>query len=119
MMLGYILEDDHTTRPAKTEKECLAQHARWRDAGTFKKGHPKVVDKTEVEGAGVSTVFLGIDHSFTLNDTSPPILFETMIFGGEHSDYCRRYETWDEAQKGHNEIVKALKEGTFDGQDFV
>ena len=53
----------------------------------------------EEAGVRVSTVFLGIDHGF--GDGSPPILFETMIFGGEHDDYQMRYSTWEEAEAGH------------------
>lgn len=51
----------------------------------------------------VSTVFLGIDHSWGYG---PPILWETMIFGGEHDEYQDRYSTWDQAKKGHDEAVK-------------
>lgn len=51
----------------------------------------------------VSTVFLGLDHNFGLD--GPPILFETMIFGGKHDQYQDRYETRDEALLGH---AKAL-----------
>ena len=46
----------------------------------------------------VSTVFLMLDHSHA---DGPPILFETMIFGGEHDMYQDRYSTWDEAVEGH------------------
>ena len=46
----------------------------------------------------VSTVFLGLDHAF---DGGTPLLFETMIFGGEHDEYQERYATWDEAEAGH------------------
>ena len=49
-------------------------------------------------GILVSTVFLGMDHGF---GESPPILFETMIFGGEHDEDQWRYATWDEAVAGH------------------
>ena len=46
----------------------------------------------------VSTVFLGLDHQF---GSGPPLLFETMIFGGEHNEYQERYSTWEEAEAGH------------------
>jgi hypothetical protein len=48
----------------------------------------------------VSTVFLGLDHSFGFG---PPLLFETMLFGkGQWVDeYCERYSTWQEAEDGH------------------
>lgn len=52
----------------------------------------------------VSTVFLGLDHSF---GHGPPLLFETMTFlgRGEMNGYCDRYSTWDEAEAGHARIV--------------
>lgn len=56
----------------------------------------------------ISTVFLGWDHSFL--DESAPILFETMIFGGEHNDFQRRYSTYNEALQGHNEAVEMVKQ---------
>lgn len=51
----------------------------------------------------VSTVFLGIDHSFCVG--GPPILFETMVFGGLYTDYQTRYHTYDEAVLGHETAV--------------
>ncbi len=48
--------------------------------------------------ANVSTVFLGLDHAF---GGGPPMLFETMIFGGDHDEYCERYATVEEARAGH------------------
>jgi hypothetical protein len=51
----------------------------------------------------VSTVFLGLDHSF---GQGRPVLFETMIFGGKHDQDQERYCTWKEAEKGHLEMCK-------------
>lgn len=58
-------------------------------------------DDIEIDGEEVriSTVFLGIDHSFGLG--GPPVLFETMIFNGKHNDYQERYCTLEEAKVGH------------------
>ena len=58
----------------------------------------KIVAKNWFGEIQVSTVFLGIDHS---TGGSLPILFETMIFGGEWDGYQERFETWEEAVKGH------------------
>lgn len=58
----------------------------------------RVVGSTKGNGVHVSTVFLGLDHSFGHGD---PLLFETMIFGGKHDDYQERYATWQEAEEGH------------------
>lgn len=50
----------------------------------------------------VSTVFLGLDHSF---GEGPPVLFETMVFGGKHNEEQWRYCTWDQAEVGHRQVV--------------
>jgi hypothetical protein len=56
----------------------------------------------------VSTVFLGIDHG-SIRGSEKPILFETMIFGGEHDGYLTRYTSYDDAVKGHEIACKAIK----------
>lgn len=53
----------------------------------------------------VSTVFLGLDHSWT---GGKPLLFETMIFGGKHDGYQTRCSTWDEAIEQHEEACKLV-----------
>jgi len=58
----------------------------------------KTVGRDQFGDVSVSTVFLGIDHSFS---GGTPVLFETMIFGGEYDQYQERYCTWDEAESGH------------------
>lgn len=68
-----------------------------------REGGNRVALDTTPNGTEVSTVFLGIDHSFGRGDG--PILFETMIFGGPHDRFQERYATWDEAIAGH---AKAL-----------
>lgn len=98
----YLLLDDHSTRPC-SDKEAAEQWGRW-----AKDFSSKIVAKTELDDCQISTVFLGIDHSF---GDGPPILFETMIFGGEHDQWCERYETWDQAAEHHRRIVEALKAG--------
>jgi len=47
----------------------------------------------------VSTVFLCFDHNFT--KPGPPLLFETMVFGGHYTRNISRYTTWEEAEAGH------------------
>jgi hypothetical protein len=56
----------------------------------------RTVAKDDVsDDVRVSTVFLGIDHSF---DEGVPVLWETMIFGGPHNDYQERYTSLDDAK---------------------
>jgi hypothetical protein len=50
------------------------------------------------DGVEVSTVFLGLDHAW---GKGPPMLFETMIFGGEHDQYQERCSTWEQAEEMH------------------
>jgi hypothetical protein len=64
------------------------------------------VAKTNIGKVLVSTMFLGIDHSF---GDGPPMLFETMIFGGRHSEEQWRYATWDEAEAGHARAVRIVE----------
>jgi hypothetical protein len=59
----------------------------------------------------VSTVHLGLDHSFSPYQHKP-VIVETMVFqdgdmGG--LDYCVRYSTKEEARRGHEEAVRYTK----------
>lgn len=74
-------------------------------------GYPPMPDfhcgfdlKTQVEDdACVST-----DHRF---GSGPPLVFETMIFGGEYDECQWRYSTKLEAEQGHARVVEALQTG--------
>jgi len=94
----YVLggEDGHTPLPV----EDLLEWARWYEA---EKGR-RTVALTETESCWISTVFLGLDHSFGM--AGPPLLFETMVFGKDGAEDCERCSTWDEAVAQHNEIVR-------------
>jgi hypothetical protein len=61
---------------------------------------------TEFDGGHVSTVFLGVNHR---HGEGPPLIFESMVFGGEHDGEQRRYSTWEEAEKGHAELVSMVR----------
>lgn len=69
----------------------------------------KRVDLTTIDDSHISTVFLGIDHRF--GDGGPPILFETMIFGGKFDEYQERCSTWDEAVNMHKRACQKVLEG--------
>jgi hypothetical protein len=69
----------------------------------------KRVAWTDVRGVRVSTVFLGVDHSW---GDGPPVLFETMIFGSEAGDldeYQERYTTLEDARLGHERAVAMVR----------
>ena len=62
------------------------------------------------DGAWLSTVWLGIDHSFALDLETPPIIFETLGFLANRSDEvvgCR-YSTFEQAIAGHYEQLAEL-----------
>lgn len=80
-------------------------------AENFERANRRVAT-TEVGPLRVSTVFLGLDHSFS--DHGPPLLFETMIFGAEagsewSESYCERCSTYDEAEEMHKQGVAAAE----------
>jgi hypothetical protein len=58
-----------------------------------------VAQNLDEHGAGVSTVFLGLDHDFT--GTGPPVLWETLVFGGPLDGTMERYTSRADALAGH------------------
>jgi hypothetical protein len=64
---------------------------------------------SEIGQSRISTVFLSMDHGLSgLIGDDTPVLFETMVFGGEHDDYQERYHTYDEAEEGHKRICEMV-----------
>lgn len=63
------------------------------------------IDSTKKDGVQVSTVFLGLDHQF--ND-GPPLLFETLVFDGDHDGWCERSSTWDQAVETHKQVCRMV-----------
>ena len=64
-------------------------------------------DRDETQGPDgpyVSTVFLGFDMG--LLPGRPPVLFETMVFGGPLHHHQRRYSTLQDALAGHQAVCR-------------
>ena len=57
----------------------------------------------------VSTAFLGIDLG---RHEGPPLLWETIVFGGPDHGRCRQYSGEGEALAGHREEVAACSAST-------
>ena len=93
--LYYVL-DGHEPREA-TWEEAVPWFAR-----------DRAVANDVVGEARVSTVFLVIDHGF--GDGEAPVLFESMVFGGPLDGEQVRYRTWDEAERGHADLLARVKE---------
>jgi hypothetical protein len=70
----------------------------------------------------VSTVFLGIDHSWCfLSDPLlyTPVLWETMVFGGPMDEEMQRYSSREEALAGHEDVVAQVKAKAAEEQDAI
>jgi hypothetical protein len=105
----YILDSDNQPVPADDTLEW----AKWIEM------EERRIGKTQIDDSGdvwVSTVFLGMDHNFSMQ--GPPVLWETMVFGSEHEelkDLCERYTSYADAKAGHERIVE-LARSLLDGQ---
>ena len=95
----YIL--DTNNRPVECSN--ILTWARWFETSNRRVGWTQITSQIEV-----STVFIGIDHRF--DDKGPPLLFETMIFGGSFDQYQWRYSSWDDAQVGHAAAVRKARQ---------
>ncbi len=90
----FKLNDDHTTSPLSFD-----EYFAWN------KGEVIVVGKQKIgKDVKVSTVFLGLNHSY--REDEEPLLFETMVFGGEHDQYMVRCSTWEGAVNWHKDTVE-------------
>lgn len=95
---GYYIigGDGRTPEPCSFDAWCLCEKAR-------KRPH---VAKDQIGDVLVSTVFLGMDHAY---DGGIPLLFETMVFGGEHDLWQDRCSTWSGAEEMHAKAVAMVK----------
>jgi len=65
-------------------------------------------DRDEAPGAPdvlISTVFLSLDHSF---GDGPPVLWETLVFGGPLDGDMERYTTRSAAIAGHQAMCRRV-----------
>jgi hypothetical protein len=65
----------------------------------------RVAQDTLADGTRISTVLLGLDHSF---GHGPPLIFETMVFPNRSYDEqdANRYTTLADAVAGHDSMVE-------------
>jgi hypothetical protein len=92
----YVLEADRRTVRATTLEE---------GALSLENLDRRIAQTHVYKEALVSTVFLALDHSF---GEGPPVLFETMVFGGPLDRKMDRYCTADQAIAGHEEMVERV-----------
>jgi len=98
MSRWYILDNNH--KPVSAD---VVTAGRWMDNNPNR----KIVKQEDVsDDVQVSTVFLGLDHCFHWEKDKTPVLWETMIFGGEQDQYQERYTSYEDALKGHKVAVQ-------------
>jgi hypothetical protein len=95
--MKYILKDK---KPVKCN-DLLA----WADA--FEHSDNQVAFD-RIDDIQISTVFLGVDHAH--GQSGPPMLFETMVYGGELDKQTERCSTWDEAEVMHKKMLQRVQD---------
>lgn len=94
-MMHYTLDADGNPEPCSN----LLAWGRW-----FQTAERRVA-LTTVGDVEVSTVFLGLDHSF---GGDVPLLYETLVMGGACDGDITRYSTRQQAEDGHAAICAEL-----------
>lgn len=87
-MSNYILQGHNLV-----EEPDLLKWAQWLETAD------RSVEQTSIGVSRVSTVFVGCG----------PVLFETMVFGGELDSKQGRCSTWEEAEKMHAAMCQKVK----------
>lgn len=101
MNARYILNADGKPVP----EPDLVAWARWYEAAD------RHVAKDQIGEVRVSTVFLGIDHSF--GRPGGPVLWETMVFGGRLDQEQERCSgSREQAEAMHARMMERVKEKT-------
>jgi hypothetical protein len=86
----YILEG-HVPRATAD----VLEWARWFEATAPQE---RCVGNDVVGLVHIATHFIGLNYQF---QSGPPLLFETMVFGGLLNHEGRRCATWQEAERQH------------------
>jgi len=110
----YILNKDGNPVP---ERDALTW-AKWYETAD------RQVALTPFAWGWVSTIFLGLDHSFVFVFMSDPLIYEpelweTMVFGGSLNEEMRHYRSREEALEGHREMVERCREAQKDPEDRI
>lgn len=105
--LYYVLDEER-------QPLAIDDVVAWGDWFATSKDRQIADDKDEDGGdVRVSTVFLGLDHNF--GASGPPILYETMVFGGPYDGSQERYATRDDAIAGHQRWCSRVSAATAKG----
>ena len=97
--MWYKLDEDNNVVPCESiydHMEFMTNHSRLQ------------VGFDKINGIGISTVFLGINHSYR---TGKPVVFETALFYPDKTVVTKRYHTWKEAEIRHEYYCKCVRDG--------
>ena len=95
-MSWYILDENN-----KPVKSTIVDCSKWLEENPER----KAVKQEHIGDIFISTVFLGLDHAW---DSNVPVLWETMIFRGEHDQYMDRYTSYEDALEGHQTALNLV-----------
>lgn len=81
----------------------------WEWCELFEDRGARRVARTDIdEDCWVSTVWLGLNHRWF--GDGPPLIYETLVFGGDHDGEMWRYPSWDAALAGHDQAVALARD---------
>lgn len=95
--MWYTLDENN--KPVKATS--IMEAADWMENNLER----KAVKQENIGDIFISTVFLGSDHAW---NSDVPVLWETMIFGGEHDQYQERYTSYEDALEGHKKALNLI-----------
>jgi len=75
----------------------------WADLYT----RPRTIARTSSPRGTVSTIYMGLDMG--IGRGLPPLIYESMVFGGDLDGYVDRYPTRAMALAGHRAIVRGVR----------
>jgi hypothetical protein len=104
----YVLVGHAPVRAATLAEWIAAIDDRFKKASAYGIDPWQVAMTTVNEDVDVSTVFIGLNYNFFRPD-GPPLIFETMIFGGEHDGFQQRCSTWEDAEEQHEEALALVR----------
>ena len=95
-MAWYILDENN-----KPVRSTIIQYGEWLEENPER----KAVKQEHIGDVRISTVFLGLDYAW---HSDIPLLWETMIFKGEHDQYMDRYTSYEDALEGHQTALNLV-----------
>lgn len=101
----YTLDEDGNPQKVEDSLEGFRFWVSWMEGYDIKEAFDSI--KSARGGSDVSTVFLGMDHRYF--GYGPPVLWETLVFGGSLAGEMERYTSRADAITGHAAMVKRVK----------